>query len=102
MAGSQGDEKRDKSRKCAPNVSGHIYRCAVCVKQCSPFVIDGSNLIPVCESCWSQIGASNKLMIVSFFRSAKATETLSSAIREYINHQGIVGGQFGGKRNSEN
>jgi hypothetical protein len=99
MAGSQG-EKNEKSRKCAPNVSGHVYRCAVCVKQCSPFVIDGDNLIPVCQSCWSQIGASNKLLIVAFFRNAKANETISSAVREFINHNNIVKGSFSAKESN--
>jgi hypothetical protein len=96
MAGSQDDESTDKpekddGRQCGKNITGHVYRCAVCLQKCPPLMPDNCTLIPVCLPCWKQISASNKLMVVSFFRSQQSMSQISSAIREFISSKPITG-----------
>lgn len=87
-------EKRSGGQQCGKNVTGHTYRCAVCLYECVPILPDNCTPIPVCESCWMQIGASNKLMIVTFTRNTKAIEGLTAMIQEYLGHRGIFVGRI--------
>jgi hypothetical protein len=102
MAGSQDDESTDKpekddGRQCGKNITGHVYRCAVCLQKCPPLMPDNRTDIPVCLSCWKQISASNKLMVVSFFRSEASMARISCAIRDLIGAKPITGkSQFDG------
>lgn len=109
MAGSLGDgsEKSDRAefkgenahmnskkiKQAAPNLTGHVYRCAGCLEKCPPFMPDGCTLVPVCVSCWKQIGLSNRLTIITFTRNSKAIEGLTAMIQEYLGHRGIMVGK---------
>ena len=51
-------------------------------------------MVPVCQSCWKQIGLSNRLTIITFTRNTKAIEGLTAMIQEYLNHRGIMVGKM--------
>jgi hypothetical protein len=98
MAGSlpNGPDSHNpkKIKQGAPNLSGHIYQCAGCLEKCPPFMPDGCTMVPVCQSCWKQIGLSNRLTIITFTRNTKAIEGLTAMIQEYLNHRGIMVGKM--------
>lgn len=98
MAGSlnHGPDSHNpnKVKQGAPNLTGHTYRCAACLQVCPPFLPDNVTLIPVCQSCWKQIGITNRLMIVTFTRNTKAVESLTLMIQEYLGQRGIMVGKF--------
>lgn len=110
MAGCRDDEptndenqnpEHDDGRTCGPNITGHKYKCGVCLKSCPPLCPDNCTPIPVCWDCWKQIGATNKLTVISFFKNTRAIEGLMNAVTEYLNHRDIVGGK-GKPRGSQN
>jgi len=105
MAGSLGDSKSGfggdseplnskKIKQGAPNLTGHVYRCAGCLEKCPPFMPDGCTLVPVCVSCWKQIGLSNRLMVLVYSKNTKAIESLTLMIQEYLGHRGIMVGKI--------
>ena len=85
-AALQSFQKRQKPRikQGAPNLTGHIYRCACCLKQGPPFLPDNCTLIPVCPECWAKIGISNRLMVVVYARNTKAVEGLMTLVQELV------------------
>jgi hypothetical protein len=95
MAGCQDDNDgstgKDDGRKCGPNITGHEFRCGVCLKLCPPLLPDNCTPIPVCCECWKQISPTNKLLAISFFKNTRALEGLMNSVNEYLNHRDIVG-----------
>lgn len=94
-------EKRSGGQQCGENITGVKCRCAVCLYECIPILPDNCTPIPVCESCWKQIGASNKLMIVTFTRNTLALEGLTHMIQEYLANRGIYAGRLRPERPGE-
>lgn len=90
--GTRKNEKRSGGQQCGTNITGHTYRCAVCLHECVPILPDNCTPIPVCESCWLKIGGNNKLLIVSFFQNTQAITRLTTMIQEALSHRGIVAG----------
>lgn len=98
MAGSlpNGPDSHNpkKIKQAGPNLTGHQYRCAGCLELCPPFLPDNATLVPVCQSCWKQIGLSNRLMIVVYAKNTKAIEGLATMIQEYLGQRGIMVGKI--------